>query len=670
MKRNLPVLLLVILVGFFTVSSSNKDKKDLQLTRVDAPQATPFSQHRPTGEMNTPEAAIIGQAASAEYPFIIWNTFLGSNAIDEGLAIAVDTHGNIYVAGTSGASWGDPRRPYYGGTDAFVAKLDADGNILWNTFLGGTGDDSGRSIAVDAGGNAYITGSSSAAWGSPLLPYSGQSDGYVAKLSASGTLLWSTLFGSNREDESNGIAVDNSGDVCATGSSSASWGVPLRHIGGGRDAFLVKFAPTGSLRWNTFLGNSRYSYGNAIGTDGMNNIYLTGRIPSPYYAQSLIAKSDANGAWQWIKGVSSDAEGKGLAVGDEGDTYITGTYYCDMDYFGTIHSVDRNGKLSWSNDDLGCGGDVHDAAIGSGSAVYLTGSSSGDWHETPLNSPPGYDHAFLTVIDHFSSDSGWGKWVLFLGGSGFHEGNGIAYRDGNVYIIGSSDAPWGDPRSPFRGSGDAFVAKLQAPFPLDRPEAQISAPPAVCRPPQEVRLDGSGSRSANRKITGYSWGLRPPAGSAARLSASDQALVRFTADIPGDYVVSLKVKDSPNWWSEVVFQTVRATAGDPPGVAIHGTRKSVHAWIIHKDYAELTLFVSPPASGCELPIAGYRLLRRTGQGDWATIRDLADADFTSSEETLTLSLIDKFLEPGTAYLYRLAAIDAEGKEAAATEITL
>jgi len=74
------------------------------------------------------------------------------------------------VTGYSGATWGSPVRP--GSYDAFVAKLSGSGDLLWNTFLGASYNDSGNGIAVDTGGNVYVTGSSGATWGSPVRPFS------------------------------------------------------------------------------------------------------------------------------------------------------------------------------------------------------------------------------------------------------------------------------------------------------------------------------------------------------------------------------------------------------------------------------------------------------------------------------------------------------------------
>jgi hypothetical protein len=114
--------------------------------------------------------------------------FLGGSGDDLGTSIAMDGSGNIYVCGFGSATWGSPLRAFAGTSDIFVAKLDASGALLWNTFLGGSGVDYGAGIAVDAGGNAYVCGYSSSTWGSPLRAYGGGWDGFVAKLDTDGAL--------------------------------------------------------------------------------------------------------------------------------------------------------------------------------------------------------------------------------------------------------------------------------------------------------------------------------------------------------------------------------------------------------------------------------------------------------------------------------------------------
>jgi hypothetical protein len=133
---------------------------------------------------------------------LTWNTFLGDNAggEDHGFGIAVDGSGNVYVAGWSEYTWGAPVRAFSVTVDAFAAKLDSNGNLIWNTFLGGSGLDSARGIAVDGSGNVYVAGSSNATWGTPILGYTRARDAFVAKLSSNGNLIWNTFLGGTQNE--------------------------------------------------------------------------------------------------------------------------------------------------------------------------------------------------------------------------------------------------------------------------------------------------------------------------------------------------------------------------------------------------------------------------------------------------------------------------------------
>ena len=100
-------------------------------------------------------------------PTLTWNTFLGSASEDQGYAIAVDADGNSYVTGWSQVTWGEPVRPFYGDpgfANAFVAKLDSAGTLVWNTFLGDIDLADGAGIVVDTSGSCYVVGSSSTWW--------------------------------------------------------------------------------------------------------------------------------------------------------------------------------------------------------------------------------------------------------------------------------------------------------------------------------------------------------------------------------------------------------------------------------------------------------------------------------------------------------------------------
>ena len=222
----------------------------------------------------TPVMADEGTGTIPDNP---WLTFLGGSDYDGGFGIAVDAGGNVYVTGRSDASWGSPVRAYSGGYgDAFVAKLNNNGSLQWNTFLGGSNNDYGHGIAVDAGGNVYVTGYSKDSWGSPVRAHSGSADAFVAKLNNNGSLQWNTFLGGSNNDFGHDIAADAGGNAYVTGGSDASWDSPVRAHSGGSDAFVAKLCSDGGLLWNTFLGSSKYDFGHNIAVNAGGNAYVTG----------------------------------------------------------------------------------------------------------------------------------------------------------------------------------------------------------------------------------------------------------------------------------------------------------------------------------------------------------------------------------------------------------
>ncbi len=241
-----------------------------------------------------------------------WTTFLGSENLDVGTVGFIDAVGRTWVAGQSADSWGAPLRPFASGRDAFVALLAADGSLLWNTFLGGAGYESGASLLPDGAGGAWVTLQSDTGWGSPRRPHGGATDACVARLDAEGNLLWNTFLGGLDNDrlytaarrgsalalagesgsgwggaqqlqpftpeanrfvarlDGEGFLLWNSffsfpaelrraafgadASLYLVGQSGASWGRPVRRFSGASDACVARFSPAGRLRWNTFLG--------------------------------------------------------------------------------------------------------------------------------------------------------------------------------------------------------------------------------------------------------------------------------------------------------------------------------------------------------------------------------------------------------------------------------
>jgi len=207
-------------------------------------------------------------------PTLAYSTYLGGNSDDEGYGVTVDASGNAYVTGTTFSSdfpttTGALQSSYGGNGDVFVSKLNAAGSALvYSTYLGGRGSEGGvgfigKRIAVDASGNAYVTGYTSSS-DFPTTPgafqttYGGNSDVFVSKLNPTGSsLVYSTyLGGSGPENGDNqegggGIAVDASGNAYVTGDTDSSDfpttpGALRTTYGGNGDAFVSKLNAAGS----------------------------------------------------------------------------------------------------------------------------------------------------------------------------------------------------------------------------------------------------------------------------------------------------------------------------------------------------------------------------------------------------------------------------------------
>ncbi|MCX6565099.1 MAG: SBBP repeat-containing protein [Candidatus Aminicenantes bacterium] len=408
-----------------------------------------------------------------------WNIFLGGTGTNGSYGIALDPIGNVYVTGWSDKTWGLPIRPFSGiEWDAFVAKFDPYGTLEWNTFLGGTDDDEGYGIAVDASANIYVTGFTWGTWGSPIRPRSGEYDAFVAKLDTNGNLLWNTFLGGTDDDEGHGIAVDSLGNVEVTGESDATWGSPIHPYSGGGDAFVAKFDPYGTLQWNTFLGGARSDDGAGIAVDLLGNVYVTGESwttwgspirPYSDYADAFVAKLDTYGNlwWNTFVGGTYDDKGHSLAVDASGNVYVTGEIIVnlgssipscpcdDYDDDAFVAKFDPNGALQW-NTYLGPYSYGLGLAVDASANVYVTGMSYATWGSPIRSFAGGYD-AFVAELDTY------GKllWNTFLGGARSDDGAGIAVDAfGNIYVTGDSRATWGSPILPHSSGSDGFIAKI------------------------------------------------------------------------------------------------------------------------------------------------------------------------------------------------------------------
>jgi hypothetical protein len=292
----------------------------------------------------------------------------------------VDVSGSAYVTGTTGST-DFPITPNAfqttsgGSADAFVSKLNAAGSaLLYSTYLGGSGNNAGpgvfpplylSGIAVDASGNAYVTGTTYSTdfpvtQNAFQTTSAGSADAFVSKLNATGSaLLYSTYLGGIGDDYGFGLAVDTSGNTYVTGGTLSvdfptTPGAFQTTFGGYIDAFVTKLNDTGSaLAYSTYLGGSANDAGSGVAVNASGSAYVAGytyssdfpTTPGAFqtslhpYQDAFVSKLNAagsalvystylggNGAWQ-----SLGDQGNGIAVDDSGSAYVTG-YTASSDF--------------------------------------------------------------------------------------------------------------------------------------------------------------------------------------------------------------------------------------------------------------------------------------------------------------------------------------------------
>ncbi len=228
---------------------------------------------------------------------LIWSTYLGGVRNDQPKGIAVDSSGNVIIAGLTTSDnypTANAYQPNLLGTyDAFVSKINAAGSALvYSTYFGGNDYefiDEALDVAVDPQGNAYITGLTGSGnfpiAGAAFQPnYNGGVDAFVSKFTPAGSLNYSTYLGGNWSDDAHSLAVNSAGEAFVFGSTQSS-NFPTMNplfpqLRGSEDAFITHLNAAGSgVIFSTYFGgtnNREMQAPGAIAIDGSNNIYITG----------------------------------------------------------------------------------------------------------------------------------------------------------------------------------------------------------------------------------------------------------------------------------------------------------------------------------------------------------------------------------------------------------
>jgi|GEM_PF-260838 len=387
-------------------------------------------------------------------PTLVYSTYLGGGGDDSGSSIAIDSSGNVYLTGTTASLNFPTNGPAFannkGLADVFVTKIDPAGaNIIYSTYLGGSGLDRADGIAVDASGNAFIVGRvDSTSMDFPATAGSfgpayrgGDFDGFVSKLNAQGNaLIYSGFLGGEENDSVEGIAVDAAGVAYVTGGTKSnafpSTGNAFQaQRAGDTDAFLTKINAGGSgLLYSSYLGGSGTDRGSGVVIDGNGLAYVAGYGASPDFPTEDPFQAGFGGNFDAF-----------IAKFDTTQSGINSLVFCTY--------------LGGSGDDKAFG-IAADAGVNN---LYVTGQTSSN--NFPVLNPVqpssgGSFDAFIAKI----SNTGTKVYASYFGGSGDDRASGVAVNSSGVYLTGFTSSTNLPTVSPLQlnngGAFDAFVAKL------------------------------------------------------------------------------------------------------------------------------------------------------------------------------------------------------------------
>ncbi|WP_217697922.1 Ig-like domain-containing protein, partial [Sinomonas mesophila] len=417
---------------------------------------------------------------------LVYSTYLGGTSTENGTGIAVNSAGNAYVSGFTNSvnfptTLGAFDTSLGGSSDAFVTKLNVAGTALvYSTYLGGSGPDNPticsagptgcNGIAVDALGNAYVTGQT--LFGFPTTPGAfatspiGGFDAFVAKLNPAGAgasdLVYSTYLGGSAGDSTSAIALDAAGNAYVTGQTTSSnfptsLGAFDATFAGPDDAFVTKLIPAGTgasdLAYSTYLGGTGGAVfgpleaGFAIAVDATGSAYVTGATNSLDFPTTTGAFDTGFGGFEDAFVTKVNLTGTGLTY----STYLGGT------------SADRGSGI---------------AVDTAGSSAVVTGRTSSTGFPTTTGAFDttynGADDAFVTKFNLTGSAVDYSS---FVGGASNDQAHGIALdATGDAYVTGET-LSLGFPTAgafdtTFNSGADAFVTKLS-------PVAAANQPPTA-----------------------------------------------------------------------------------------------------------------------------------------------------------------------------------------------
>jgi len=471
--------------------------------------------------------SVVPAGAAPHPPSLGWAVQLGGELWSGGTDVAVDGSGNVYVAGGfTGTADFDPGPGVFeltsvDETDIFVTKLNSTGGLVWAGTIGGGGRQANARMTVDGLGNVYVAGEFAGTVdfdpgpGVFNLTSAGDLDGFVVKLDGNGGLMWAGRMGGSDTDRTNDVTVDGSGNVYVTGEFRRAAdvdpgaGVFTLTSAGWADAFVAKLDHNGDLVWGGRMGGGNWDRGYGIALDSVGNVYTTGyfrttadfdpgpgvyamRVAGGFSADVFVSKLTNDGAFVWARAVggTSTEVSREIAIGGDGDVYVTGYFRFTADFdpgpgvFDLTSAGDRDvfvirldggGDLVWAG---AMGGTALDfgfgiAVDGAGNVYtsgYFIGTADFDPGPGVFNlTSAGAEDPFVSKLD----SSGAFVWAGRIGSARGEAGRGVVVdTSGSMYATGwfagtvDFDPGPGVLELTNVGNADAYLWKLSPSTPL------------------------------------------------------------------------------------------------------------------------------------------------------------------------------------------------------------
>ena len=306
-----------------------------------------------------------------------WATYFGGSGTDSDPAVTIDQSDNIYLVGYTGSLSEIATDSAFQSTkkeseDAFLAKFDKTGKLIWSTYYGGQGYDAFYGVTTDQDYNVYVGGESNssqlATTGSFKSNYGGNGDGFLAKFDKDGKRIWATYFGSGGTDGIYYLASDQKNNIYCIGPTTstegiASTGAYATMHSGKEDVFIAKFNAKGDRLWSTYIGGDEWDSVFGCDFDDDDNVYLaimtksqnfplTADVPMPYFGggpwDAAFVKFSSAGELKWSTYFGGDGNDRAISLALDKSQNIVASINADSKGLATPGAYDEiaNGNES------------------------------------------------------------------------------------------------------------------------------------------------------------------------------------------------------------------------------------------------------------------------------------------------------------------------------------